>query len=112
MEGPRLPLPTGIVGDPVIRGHPNAPHVRKRSLDFALAVLSFLDQASDGGLAKDLPHGHRMKLIHDLREGFIPSFHLRTSRTTAFYRADRISALTHRLRPATRPRRDRPPAPD
>src|SRR5262249_41952928 len=96
VEGGRLALPAGIVGEPVVGQVPGAPHQREIGLDFAVAALGLLDQAVDGGLVEDLPHRHRPAGGDDLQHRLAALLDLRLGRALpALYLASPVNGGIH-----------------
>jgi hypothetical protein len=67
-ECPWLPLPPGIVGQPVVRESPCFPHQYQVRLHLGVAGLGLLDDVANGGLVVHLSDRHRLHRRHDLEQ--------------------------------------------
>src|SRR5262245_33576528 len=95
VEGARLPLPSRVVGEPIVGQRPIAPHLGQVDLDLGVAGLGFLDEAANRGLIEHLPHGHRLALVDDREQSLASFLDFGLGRAVAFYGASLISGGGH-----------------
>ena len=84
VERPRLALPAGIVGEPVVGEIARPAHDREVGLHLGVTALGLLDEAAHGGLIEHLAHRHRLAGIDDVKQGFAPCLDLGLGRSERF----------------------------
>jgi hypothetical protein len=100
VEGGRLPLPAGIVSEPVIRQVAGPAHDGEVALDLGVPALGLFDEPAHRGLIEHLPHGHRPTSLDNVKQGLAASLDLGLGGTVPFSLINRRAAAGASATPA------------